>query len=161
MLMLPCLCCHLVDALREIASAMGSAYWKFDADSCSIEMVGLTQEPPAESERSIGCDCSFEDNTVCHVVRMYDFEISLFLFSKVLELSVFMILSLKFPHPVMQILKEISSFSFRPDEQCFYVLGLSSALVYLAHSHLNWPSYLFSEKCMTDLNKLIIVSLLK
>ncbi|XP_017436751.1 probable LRR receptor-like serine/threonine-protein kinase RFK1 isoform X1 [Vigna angularis] len=59
-----------VDALKEIASAMGSAYWKFDADSCIIEMVGLTQEPPAESERSIGCDCSFEDNTVCHVVKM-------------------------------------------------------------------------------------------
>ncbi|ESW19974.1 hypothetical protein PHAVU_006G170500 [Phaseolus vulgaris] len=59
-----------VVALREIASAMGSKYWKFDADSCSIEMVGLTQEPPAESERSIGCDCSFEDNAVCHVVKM-------------------------------------------------------------------------------------------
>ncbi|XP_027931851.1 probable LRR receptor-like serine/threonine-protein kinase RFK1 isoform X2 [Vigna unguiculata] len=59
-----------VDALREITSAMGSAYWKFDADSCSIEMVGLTQEPPAEAERSIGCNCSFEDNTVCHVVTM-------------------------------------------------------------------------------------------
>lgn len=50
---------------------MGAAYWKFDADSCKIEMVGLTQEPPAESESSIVCDCSFEDNTVCHVVRMY------------------------------------------------------------------------------------------
>ncbi|CAJ1962039.1 unnamed protein product [Sphenostylis stenocarpa] len=59
-----------VDALREIASAMGSAYWKFDADSCNIEMVGLTHEPPDESERSIRCDCSFENNTVCHVVRM-------------------------------------------------------------------------------------------
>jgi len=79
--MLPCLCGHLVDALREIASVMGSAYWKFDADSCSIEMVGLTQEPPAESERSIGCDCSFEDNTVCHVVSMYDMPTKLVYFS--------------------------------------------------------------------------------
>jgi len=114
--MLTCLCCHLVDALREITSAMGSAYWKFDADSCSIEMVGLTQEPPAEAERSIGCNCSFEDNTVCHVVTMYDYEISLFF-----VLRVFTVLSLKFPHSV------VSNFCFSPDEQCLYVLGLSSA----------------------------------
>lgn len=59
-----------VDALEEIVRMMGTAYWKFDADSCHIEMVGLTQEPPAESERSIDCDCSFENNTVCHVVKM-------------------------------------------------------------------------------------------
>ncbi|XP_020202017.1 probable LRR receptor-like serine/threonine-protein kinase RFK1 isoform X1 [Cajanus cajan] len=57
-----------VDALQEIISTMGSAYWKFDADSCKIEMVGLTREPPTESEISIDCDCSFD--TVCHVVKM-------------------------------------------------------------------------------------------
>ncbi|KAG4384150.1 hypothetical protein GLYMA_13G224500v4 [Glycine max] len=59
-----------VDALKEIVSTMGATYWKFDADSCNIEMVGVTLEPPDESERRIGCDCSFEDGTVCHVVNM-------------------------------------------------------------------------------------------
>lgn len=59
---------------------MGVVYWKFDADSCEIEMAGLTQEPSAESERSIVCDCSFENNTVCHVVKMYDYLIILYLF---------------------------------------------------------------------------------
>lgn len=63
--------CHLVDALKEIISTMGAVYWKFDAESCEIETVGFTQEPPSESERSIVCDCSFENNTVCHVVKMY------------------------------------------------------------------------------------------
>lgn len=77
-LQLQCLClhvyhCHLVDALKEIVSTMGATYWKFDADSCNIEMVGVTLEPPDESERRIGCDCSFEDGTVCHVVNMYDY----------------------------------------------------------------------------------------
>ncbi|TKY71896.1 LRR receptor serine/threonine-protein kinase RFK1 [Spatholobus suberectus] len=59
-----------VDALKEITSTMGAAYWKFETDSCKIEMVGLTREPPDESERSIDCDCSFENHTVCHVVKM-------------------------------------------------------------------------------------------
>ncbi|KAF7803233.1 putative LRR receptor-like serine/threonine-protein kinase RFK1 isoform X2 [Senna tora] len=59
-----------VDALQEIVSTMGSTYWKFDATSFEIEMVGVTPEPPEESERKIVCDCSFESNTVCHVTKM-------------------------------------------------------------------------------------------
>ncbi|KAK7306459.1 hypothetical protein VNO77_44400 [Canavalia gladiata] len=59
-----------VDALKDIISTMGATYWKFDADSCEIEEVGLTQEPPDESLRSINCDCNFENHTVCHVVKM-------------------------------------------------------------------------------------------
>ena len=69
----------LVDALKEITSTMGAIYWEFDADSCDIKRVGLTREPPAESERSIVCDCSIENSTVCHVTKMYDYLIILFL----------------------------------------------------------------------------------
>ena len=69
--------CHPVDALQEITSTMGATYWKFDADSCKIEMVGVTSQPPAESERSIVCDCNIENNA-CHVVNMYDFMTILF-----------------------------------------------------------------------------------
>ncbi|OWM72996.1 hypothetical protein CDL15_Pgr001110 [Punica granatum] len=43
-----------VDALREITGAMGAKYWDFDADSCEIRKVGLTQDPPKGSESSIG-----------------------------------------------------------------------------------------------------------
>ncbi|GLT52814.1 hypothetical protein SLA2020_261320 [Shorea laevis] len=56
-----------VDALQQIATTMGSKYWKFNGTFCQIEMVGMTPEPPRNSERSIGCDCN---NTVCHVVRI-------------------------------------------------------------------------------------------
>ncbi|KAJ7947200.1 putative Kinase [Quillaja saponaria] len=58
------------DALQEISSTMGTTYWKFNADSCQVEMVGLTPKPPNGSESSIDCDCHFENNTVCHVVRI-------------------------------------------------------------------------------------------
>ncbi|XP_062160747.1 probable LRR receptor-like serine/threonine-protein kinase RFK1 [Alnus glutinosa] len=56
-----------VDVLQQIASTMGSTYWKFDGNSCQLEMVGMTPEPPRNSESSIGCDCN---NTVCHVVKI-------------------------------------------------------------------------------------------
>ncbi|XP_057417309.1 probable LRR receptor-like serine/threonine-protein kinase RFK1 [Lotus japonicus] len=59
-----------VNALKEITSTMGVNYWKFDSDSCEIEIVGLTPESPAGSESSIDCDCSFENGTFCHVVRI-------------------------------------------------------------------------------------------
>ncbi|PKI69049.1 hypothetical protein CRG98_010518 [Punica granatum] len=60
-----------VDALREITGAMGAKYWDFDADSCEIRKVGLTQDPPKGSESSIGCSCNVGNDTFCHVVRMY------------------------------------------------------------------------------------------
>ncbi|OIW17947.1 hypothetical protein TanjilG_17783 [Lupinus angustifolius] len=46
---------------------MGATYWKFDSDSCEIQMVGLTPEPPNESESIIRCDCSSENDSFCHV----------------------------------------------------------------------------------------------
>ncbi|KAF7803234.1 putative LRR receptor-like serine/threonine-protein kinase RFK1 [Senna tora] len=49
---------------------MGSTYWKLNSTSCTIEMVGVTPEPPVESDRKLYCDCSYESNTVCHVVNM-------------------------------------------------------------------------------------------
>ncbi|XP_019461303.1 PREDICTED: probable LRR receptor-like serine/threonine-protein kinase RFK1 isoform X1 [Lupinus angustifolius] len=59
-----------VDALQEITSMMGATYWKFDSDSCEIQMVGLTPEPPNESESIIRCDCSSENDSFCHVVSI-------------------------------------------------------------------------------------------
>lgn len=74
--------CHVVDALEEITSTMGATYWTFNAESCKIDAVGITPEPPPLSESKIVCDCNYENNTVCHVVKMYDFLIFLFLFSQ-------------------------------------------------------------------------------
>ncbi|RVW24982.1 hypothetical protein CK203_110154 [Vitis vinifera] len=46
---------------------MGATYWKFNGDSCQIEMVGLTPQPPRGSEQSIVCENFFEKNrTVLH-----------------------------------------------------------------------------------------------
>ena len=65
-----CGCC-LVDAIKEITSKMGVTYWRFDGNSCQIQMVRVTPEPLGNDESSINCDCHFEDNnTVCHVVKM-------------------------------------------------------------------------------------------
>ncbi|KAK7400199.1 hypothetical protein VNO78_11399 [Psophocarpus tetragonolobus] len=58
-----------VDALKEITSTMGARYWESDSDSCHLKMLRLTPEPPERSESSIGCDCTFVNNT-CHVVRI-------------------------------------------------------------------------------------------
>ncbi|KAL6333677.1 hypothetical protein AAG906_028863 [Vitis piasezkii] len=50
---------------------MGATYWKFNGDSCQIEMVGLTPQPPRGSEQSIVCENFSEKNrTVLHVIRM-------------------------------------------------------------------------------------------
>ncbi|XP_039070422.1 probable LRR receptor-like serine/threonine-protein kinase RFK1 [Hibiscus syriacus] len=58
-----------VDALQEIATAMGSIYWKFNGDSCEIERVGVTLVPPKNSVHEISCE--YEANgTVCHVVKI-------------------------------------------------------------------------------------------
>ncbi|XP_041023582.1 probable LRR receptor-like serine/threonine-protein kinase RFK1 isoform X1 [Juglans microcarpa x Juglans regia] len=59
-----------VDALQQITSTMGAMYWKFNGNSCEVEMVGIAPEPPRNSESSIDCDCHFENNTVCHVVTI-------------------------------------------------------------------------------------------
>lgn len=58
----------IVDALQEITSTMGAKFWKFNGDSCKIEMVGVTADPPKGSETGISCDCN---STVCHVVTLY------------------------------------------------------------------------------------------
>ncbi|KAM1796575.1 hypothetical protein ACFX11_036800 [Malus domestica] len=56
-----------IDALQAISKTMGANYWKFNGDSCEIESVGVTEEPPKGAESSIGCECN---NTVCHVTEI-------------------------------------------------------------------------------------------
>ncbi|GLT52536.1 hypothetical protein SLA2020_258710 [Shorea laevis] len=58
-----------VDALQQIVSTMGSTYWKFNGDSCEVEMVGLTDVSPKNSAQEIGCDYE-ENSTISHVVKI-------------------------------------------------------------------------------------------
>ncbi|KAB5534213.1 hypothetical protein DKX38_017299 [Salix brachista] len=61
-----------VDALEKIALTLGSKYWKFNADTCQIESVGVTQVPPKNAEQRIDCECKNGNNTDCHVTRIQD-----------------------------------------------------------------------------------------
>ncbi|XP_027915412.1 probable LRR receptor-like serine/threonine-protein kinase RFK1 isoform X2 [Vigna unguiculata] len=58
-----------VDALKEITSTMGATNWEFDSDDDCPKILRSTPDPPKESERTIACDCSIENNT-CHVVEI-------------------------------------------------------------------------------------------
>ncbi|KAG2318961.1 hypothetical protein Bca4012_054815 [Brassica carinata] len=59
-----------VDALQQIATTLGSKYWKFDAENCVVEKVGLTETPPPTAEQVIECECSPTNDTDCHVVKI-------------------------------------------------------------------------------------------
>ncbi|KAB2601357.1 LRR receptor-like serine/threonine-protein kinase RFK1 [Pyrus ussuriensis x Pyrus communis] len=63
-----------VDALRQIATTMGAKYWSFEAGAgagaCRIDTVGVTEKKPKGSQKNIDCVCNFENNTVCHVVKL-------------------------------------------------------------------------------------------
>ncbi|KAJ4844266.1 hypothetical protein Tsubulata_009814 [Turnera subulata] len=56
-----------VVALEEIAKTMGSTYWEFNADSCEVEMVGVTPVAPKNAEHDIKCECIDANTTNCHV----------------------------------------------------------------------------------------------
>ncbi|KAK4491621.1 hypothetical protein RD792_002376 [Penstemon davidsonii] len=58
------------DALQQIATEMGARYWRFNADLCEVEEVGVTQTPPSGSEGYVECNCNYNNNTVCHVTRI-------------------------------------------------------------------------------------------
>ncbi|XP_008443626.2 probable LRR receptor-like serine/threonine-protein kinase RFK1 isoform X1 [Cucumis melo] len=59
-----------VDVLQQITRTLGAVYWKFNSDSCVVEMFGVTEKSPRGSETIIDCDCSIENSTSCHVVRI-------------------------------------------------------------------------------------------
>ncbi|TQD71714.1 hypothetical protein C1H46_042744 [Malus baccata] len=61
-----------VDALQQVATTMGAKYWSFNAgaDACRIDMVGVTENQPRGSQKNTDCECNFENNTVCHVVKL-------------------------------------------------------------------------------------------
>ncbi|XP_074357210.1 putative leucine-rich repeat receptor-like serine/threonine-protein kinase At3g14840 [Apium graveolens] len=59
-----------VKALQEFGKALGKRDWNFSADPCSGEWGWVTLNPLKGSENAVTCNCSFSNNTVCHVVSI-------------------------------------------------------------------------------------------
>lgn len=61
-----------MEALKEIGRKLGKRDWDFSMDPCGGE-GNWTGNDGLGSENFVTCDCSFDHNTTCRVVRMYDF----------------------------------------------------------------------------------------
>ncbi|CAL5405972.1 unnamed protein product [Camellia sinensis] len=59
-----------VQALQQIANTLGKTDWNFSADPCSGEYGWATPHPVSGSENSVTCNCSFNNNTLCHIVSI-------------------------------------------------------------------------------------------
>ncbi|KAF2545835.1 hypothetical protein F2Q70_00021232 [Brassica cretica] len=56
--------------LGQIAKTLGSKFWKFDAENCKVETVGLTETPPPTAKQEIECECSPTNETDCHIIKI-------------------------------------------------------------------------------------------
>ncbi|VFQ88480.1 unnamed protein product [Cuscuta campestris] len=59
-----------VDVLQQIFTTMGAKYWKFNADSCEVETVGVTRQQLSWSDISVECDCNNGDIDSCHIISI-------------------------------------------------------------------------------------------
>ena len=59
--------------LREIARKLGKKDWEFGREPCSGEGNWKVLSGWKGSESSVTCDCSFHNNTSCHILTMYCF----------------------------------------------------------------------------------------
>ncbi|XP_052877036.1 probable leucine-rich repeat receptor-like serine/threonine-protein kinase At3g14840 isoform X2 [Gossypium arboreum] len=58
-----------VEALRSISRTLGKTDWNFDIDLCSRSNSWLDQ-PTSYYANNVTCDCSFNNNTTCHVIHI-------------------------------------------------------------------------------------------
>ncbi|XVF18536.1 hypothetical protein REPUB_Repub11eG0030700 [Reevesia pubescens] len=56
-----------VEALKSIANTLGKTNWNFDIDPCSRDRSWESEESGSYAN-NVTCDCSFNNNTTCHVV---------------------------------------------------------------------------------------------
>ncbi|KAL6570544.1 hypothetical protein OROGR_000094 [Orobanche gracilis] len=59
-----------VESLKVIARTLGKSDWNFSVDPCSGLSGWVTQNPVKGNENALTCVCTFENNTVCHVVSI-------------------------------------------------------------------------------------------
>ena len=61
-----------VNALKEIAKKLGKKDWDFRKDPCKEEGNWTVIVNGMKSfESSVTCDCSFNNNSSCHIVSLY------------------------------------------------------------------------------------------
>ncbi|MBA0591270.1 hypothetical protein Gorai_019949 [Gossypium raimondii] len=58
-----------VEALKWIGKTLGKTGWNFDSDPCSQRHSWVDQST-RYYVNNVTCDCSFNNNTIYHVVRM-------------------------------------------------------------------------------------------
>ncbi|PIN04370.1 Leucine-rich repeat (LRR) protein associated with apoptosis in muscle tissue [Handroanthus impetiginosus] len=59
-----------VESLQEIARTLGKSNWDFSVDPCSGSSGWLTLPVIKWTENNLTCDCTFANNTICHVVAI-------------------------------------------------------------------------------------------
>nr|AMM43084.1 LRR-RLK [Vernicia montana] len=59
-----------VEALRDIAKILGKRDWNFSVDPCSGELGWADLNPVEGQENAVKCNCSFSNDTICHVVSI-------------------------------------------------------------------------------------------
>ncbi|XP_061361986.1 probable leucine-rich repeat receptor-like serine/threonine-protein kinase At3g14840 [Gastrolobium bilobum] len=59
-----------VQALKDIANTIGKQNWDFSVDPCSGKSNWTSPIQLQASENAVKCNCSFNNNTLCHVVSI-------------------------------------------------------------------------------------------
>ncbi|PIA33876.1 hypothetical protein AQUCO_03900019v1 [Aquilegia coerulea] len=59
-----------VEALKEIGNTLGKTNWNFSADPCSNSSGWTNHTAPKGAENAVTCDCTYANNTTCHVVTI-------------------------------------------------------------------------------------------
>ncbi|KAL2455253.1 putative leucine-rich repeat receptor-like serine/threonine-protein kinase [Forsythia ovata] len=58
-----------LDALKQIGKTLGKE-WNFSVDPCSGGGNWITPNAPKGYNNTVTCNCSYESNTICHVVSI-------------------------------------------------------------------------------------------
>ncbi|XP_042030301.1 probable leucine-rich repeat receptor-like serine/threonine-protein kinase At3g14840 isoform X2 [Salvia splendens] len=61
---------HEVESLRVIARRLGKVDWDFDVNPCSGSSGWATQNSTHGHENAVTCNCTFDNNTTCHVISI-------------------------------------------------------------------------------------------
>ncbi|KAM0005116.1 putative protein kinase RLK-Pelle-DLSV family [Helianthus debilis subsp. tardiflorus] len=61
-----------VEGVEQIMTLMGATNWKFNGNSCQLEMIAQVPKPHPEAEANVKCDvdCNNGNSSECHVVSI-------------------------------------------------------------------------------------------
>ncbi|XP_077227042.1 putative LRR receptor-like serine/threonine-protein kinase At1g07650 [Tasmannia lanceolata] len=66
----PTLVHNEVETLQQIGKTLGKTNWNFNVESCSGESGWITPGATKYYNNSVICNCSFADNTSCHIISI-------------------------------------------------------------------------------------------